>query len=216
MVGGYLWAGLKGLVFTGPIPLIVLLPARWRSITDRVPDPVVVLLWSSLVVGRSPRPGRGRRTASRRRPHRTGHRGKSEHRVPERPQALGVPLPADLPQARPSAVEPPRPEPGHVLVKRLDSPRGASGAAAADRPRRSGAGPRSPAGPPPFGSRCCRCWSWDDRGPRGRESTPRSSASTAARSSVRGAARVGVVPRQRRIRPGRRRPPRRRARFRQC
>ena len=51
VVGGYLWAGLKGLAFTGAIPLIVLLPARWRPIVDRVPGPVVVLLWSSLVVG---------------------------------------------------------------------------------------------------------------------------------------------------------------------
>ena len=50
VVGGYLAAGLKGLVFTGPI-LIVLLPARWRAIVDRVAGPVVVLLWSSLVVG---------------------------------------------------------------------------------------------------------------------------------------------------------------------
>ena len=51
VVGGYLWAGLKGLVFAGPIPLIVLLPARWRPIVDRVPGPVVALLWSSLVLG---------------------------------------------------------------------------------------------------------------------------------------------------------------------
>ena len=51
VVGGYLSAGLKGLVFTGPIPLIVLLPARWRPTVDGVPGPVVVLLWSSLVVG---------------------------------------------------------------------------------------------------------------------------------------------------------------------
>ena len=51
VAGGYLWAGLKGLAFTGAIPLIVLLPARWRPIVDRVPGPVVVLLWSSLVVG---------------------------------------------------------------------------------------------------------------------------------------------------------------------
>ena len=29
VTGGYLWAGLKGLAFTGAIPLIVLLPARY-------------------------------------------------------------------------------------------------------------------------------------------------------------------------------------------
>ena len=51
VVGGYLWIGLKSLVFTGPIALIVLPATRWRSLAERVPGPVVVLLWVGLVAG---------------------------------------------------------------------------------------------------------------------------------------------------------------------
>ena len=51
VVGGHLWAGLKGLVFTGPIALIVLPVTRWRPLVERVPGPVVVLLWVGLLAG---------------------------------------------------------------------------------------------------------------------------------------------------------------------
>ena len=51
VVGGHLWAGLKGLAFTGPIALIVLPATRWRSLVERVPGPVVALLWVGLVAG---------------------------------------------------------------------------------------------------------------------------------------------------------------------
>ena len=51
VVGGHLWAGLKGLAFTGPIALIVLPATRWRSLVERVPGPVVTLLWVGLVAG---------------------------------------------------------------------------------------------------------------------------------------------------------------------
>ena len=51
VVGGHLWVGLKGLVFTGPIALIVLPMTRWRSLVERVPGAVVILLWVGLVAG---------------------------------------------------------------------------------------------------------------------------------------------------------------------
>ena len=51
MVGGHLWAGLKGVVFTGSIALIVVPVTRWRPLIERVPGPVVALLWVGLVAG---------------------------------------------------------------------------------------------------------------------------------------------------------------------
>lgn len=51
VVGGHLWAGLKSMVFTVPIALVVLPATRWRSLIERVSGPVVALLWVGLVAG---------------------------------------------------------------------------------------------------------------------------------------------------------------------
>ena len=51
VVGGYLWAGLKGLAFTGAMAVIVLPVTRWRPLVERVPGPVVALLWVGLLAG---------------------------------------------------------------------------------------------------------------------------------------------------------------------